>query len=287
MQPFTISLCSKRETIGITYKALNNQANKLTAMEAFEASYSKKNTRNQYRHGITKFCEWYGKSIDEILAERRDDCTARPNENEVDAKQRRGRFEKVLESYHAWLGENGYPNYNTRTNYCKGILQIFRYYEMGITLRNGTPLTAITPKLDDYPLMPEHVRAMFHQARSLRSQLLVSLANDLGWRISDVLSIKREELPDLKQEPPIEWLRLTEKEHQVAKSCLSKTSVSLLKEYLKTFDNQIDPYLFFSSSNLSQSGIADDNTINGELRFLAEEAKIRARQFIFNMAMLP
>lgn len=146
---------------------------------------------------------------------------------------------------------------------------------MGITLRNGSPLTTVTPKLDDYPLMPDHVKAMFHEARSLRSQLLVSLGNDLGWRINDVLSIKKDELPDLDQEPPIEWLRMTEKEHQVAKSCLSKTSVALLKEYVQTFDSQIHPYLFFSSSVLSQSGIADDNTINGELKFLAQEAKIK------------
>ena len=41
-----------------------------------------------YRRGIELFCEWYGKDVDTILEERKDDLTPRPNESFVDAKQR-------------------------------------------------------------------------------------------------------------------------------------------------------------------------------------------------------
>lgn len=117
--------------------------------------------------------------------------------------------------------------------------------------------------------MPEHVRAMFHVAKDLRSKLLVSLGNDVGWRIGDVLSILRSELPNLEQEPPIEWTRITTKEKQVAKTCLSQTTVTLLKEYVFTFPSK-NPFLFGSNGK----NHIDEETVNNRLRDLAREANI-------------
>jgi len=238
-------------------------------METFLNSLGNKHTQSMYKRGVELFVEFYGKSIDEILAERKDDFTPRPNEGVIDSKQRADRYEKLLEAFWRWLGENGYDNVNTRYNFCKGLRQLFRYYNMGFTLRVGSPINQTTPKLDDFPLLPEHVKKMFHMARDLRSQLLISIGNDLGWRISDVLSIKRDELPNLNSEPPIVWLRLTEKEHQVSKTCLSKTTVTLLKQYMFTFPAGNNPYLFFSNG-----GKIDDETVNRRLKDLAEDAKI-------------
>jgi hypothetical protein len=138
---------------------------------------------------------------------------------------------------------------------------------MGITLRTGSPINQVTPKIDDFPLKPEHVKKMFHVAKDLRSKLLVRIGNDLGWRISDVLSVKRDELPNLDQEPPIEWIRITQKENQVAKTCLSKTTVLLLKEYIFTFPSGHNPYLFFSNGST-----IDDDTVNRRLRDLAQDS---------------
>ena len=50
-------------------------------MESFLNSYLNKETMRLYKRGIDKFVEWYGKSIDEILAERKGDLTPIPNEN--------------------------------------------------------------------------------------------------------------------------------------------------------------------------------------------------------------
>lgn len=95
------------------------------------------------------------------------------------------------------------------------------------------------------------------------------MRNDLGWRISDILSIQRSELPNLEQEPSIVWIRVTGKEKQIAKTCLSKTTVPLLKEYLFTFPTK-NPYLFYSNGN----NAIDSETVNARLVDLARDAGI-------------
>jgi len=237
-------------------------------MAEFLDSFSKKSTMRMYKRGIDLFVEWYGKDVETILQERKDDLTLKPNETLVDTKQRASKYEKLLEKFHAWLLTQGYKINSART-LCLGIMQLFRYYNMGITLRTGSPVTQTVVTTNDFILQPEHVRAMFHVAKDLRSKLLVSMGNDLGWRISDILNIKREELPNLEQEPPIEWIRITKKEKVVGKSCLSKTTVALLKEYLFSFQTQ-NPYLFHSNTK----GHSSEETINSRLRDLARDAGI-------------
>jgi site-specific recombinase XerD len=245
-------------------------------MEKFLGSLSK-GTVKSYRRGLELFIDFYGKDVDTILAERKDDLTPRPNENLVDAKNRASRYENLLEEFHAWMGKpihtiNKKPNQaygiNTRRTSTLGLLQIFRYYNMGLVLRNGSPISQTVISTGDFVLMPEHVRAMFHVAKDLRSKLLISLGNDCGWRIGDVLSILRSELPNLEQEPPIEWVRITTKEKQVAKTCLSQTTVLLLKEYL-TLPSK-NQFLFGSNGK----NHIDEETVNNRLRDLARESGI-------------
>lgn len=73
----------------------------------------------------------------------------------------------------------------------------------------------------------------------------------------------------MEQESPIEWIRITEKEKVVAKSCLSKTTVALLKEYLSSLPTE-NPYLLHSNG---QNHISEE-TVNARLRDLAREAGI-------------
>jgi len=246
-------------------------------MEKFLDSLSK-GTMKSYRRGLELFLEFYGKDVDTILAERKDDLTPRPNENLVDAKNRASRYENLLEEFHAWLMKpihpiNKKPNQaygiNTARTSTLGLLQIFRYYNMSLTLRNGSPISQTVISTGDFVLMPEHVRAIFHVAKDLRSKLWISIFNDLGWRINDVLGIQRTELPNLDQKAPIVWTRITAKEKQVAKTALSQTTVTLLKEYLDTFKTD-NPYLFASNGK----GHIDEETINNRLRDLARESGI-------------
>jgi hypothetical protein len=131
------------------------------------------------------FTLWYGKSIDVILAERKDDLTTRPNEFIVDQKQHADRYEKLLTKILCLARKEGCDNANTRNCYCKGLRQIFRFYSMPMYLHNGSPINATTPKIDDFPLKPEHIRKIFHVAQDVRSKLWVSLGNDAEWRIHE------------------------------------------------------------------------------------------------------
>jgi len=257
-------------------KIENREKTTARPMEKFLDSLSK-GTMKSYRRGLELFLEFYGKDVDTILAERKDDLTPRPNENLVDAKNRASRYENLLEEFHAWMGKpihtiNKKPNQaygiNTRRTSTLGLLQIFRYYNMGLVLRNGSPISQTVISTGDFVLMPEHVRAMFHIAKDLRSKLLVSMGNDLGWRINDVLGIQRNELPNLEAEAPIVWTRITAKEKQVAKTCLSQTTVTLLKEYL-TLPSK-NPFLFGSNGK----NHIDEETVNNRLRDLARDSNI-------------
>jgi hypothetical protein len=87
--------------------------------------------------------------------------------------------------------ENQAYGINTARTSTLGLLQIFRYYNMSLTLRNGSPMSQTVISTGDFVLMPGHDRAMFHVAKDLRSKLFVSLGNDIGFRIGDVLSILR------------------------------------------------------------------------------------------------
>ena len=238
-------------------------------LEEWLSTIQSGNTRKSYRYGVKRFVMWYGKSVEAILNERKENLTQREKENLIDFKNRSTRFEKLIEKFHRWLIEEKKMAINTARTQCLGIMQLFRYYNMGVVLRSGSPVSQTVISTGDFVLLPEHVRAMFHVAKDLRSKLLVSLGNDLAWRISDVLSIQRDELPNLEQETPIVWLRVTKKEKQASKACLSETTVKLLREYLFAFPTK-NPYLFNANGN----GIISEETVNARLRDLARDSDI-------------
>ena len=94
--PSNVDITSK---FGI-HKTENISETKPSSMAEFLNSYANKSTRRMYRRGLELFCKWYGKDVDTILEERKDDLTPRPNESFVDAKQRASRYEKLLEKFH-------------------------------------------------------------------------------------------------------------------------------------------------------------------------------------------
>jgi len=259
----------KPDDINVNGKVVIISRDSNSAMKEFLDSFTSPNTKRVYRHGIELFCRWYSKPINVILAERQNDLTPQPNENIIERKQRASRYEKLIEKFHAWMLKNGYK-INTAKSNCNGILQLFRYYSMPINLRSGSPVTQTVISTKSFILTPEYVRSMFHSAKDLRSKLLICMGKDLGWRISDVLSIKRSELPNLDSEPPIEWTRITRKEKQISKTCLSAETVTILKEYLFSFPTQ-NPYLFNNNGN----GMIDQDIVNRRLKDLAEDAGIQ------------
>jgi site-specific recombinase XerD len=238
------------------------------SVREFLNSVSNPRTRKGYRFGLNKFVEWVGKPAEEVLAMRQEDLTQKAGENLIEYKNRAARFEKEIEKFHSYLIENGY-SINSARNITLGIRQLFRYYQMPVTMRSGSKVSQTVQTTKNFPLTIEHVRKMFEVA-NLKERTILSLAVDTGLRISDFLAIKKTDLPSLDEEPPIAFTLLTQKEKVTANCFLSQESVSLLKTYLSALRNKNNFYLFSSNG---KSHISDE-AISKMLNRLAERAQI-------------
>jgi hypothetical protein len=90
---------------------------------------------------------------------------------------------------------------NTARTSTLGLLQIFRYYNMGLTLRNASPISQTVISTGDFVLMPEHVRAMFHTAKDLRSKLLESMGTGMPDTVAPSNPISEKDLMLVDTEP--------------------------------------------------------------------------------------
>jgi site-specific recombinase XerD len=238
------------------------------SVQEFLDSVSNPSTKKGYRFGLKEFVEWFGKSSEEVLAMRQEDLTQKAGENLIEYKNRAARFEKEIEKFHSHLIEKGY-SINSARNMTLGVRQLFRYYQMPVTMRSGSKVSQTVQTTKNFPLSIEHVRKMFEVA-NLKERAVLSLAVDTGLRISDFLAIKKTDLPPLDAEPPIGFTLLTQKEKITANCFLSQESVGLLKTYLPTLQKKNNIYLFSSNG---QSHISDE-AISKMLNRLAEKAQI-------------
>jgi len=221
----------------------------------------KKNTLRMYTEGMRRFEEYYKKTGNEILEERRQDWIS----GNLFQKKR---FAREIEKFHAWLIKERKYSPNSATYYCQGIRALFAYYEMNVKLSNDIDKRKMTTK--DYVPRIDQYAKMLKVADNLRDKTIVSMGLTLAWRIGDFAKIKKDDLPDLDIETPIPFEALTEKEEVIAKSFLSDETVTLLKDYLPTL-NESNPYLFQSNGK----GYLDHTTLNRILRNLAEQAKLK------------
>jgi len=242
------------------------------SVKEFLDSVVNPNTRKGYRVGIKKFYEWFGKSPREILEARKDDLTQRPGEDLIEYRNRAARFEKEIEKFHGYLLKQGYTT-NTSRALTIGIRQLFRYYQMPIRMRAGSRVTKTVKTSRNFPLRIEHVRRMFEVA-DLRERVILSMATDLGLRISDFIGIKKGVLPSLTPDPPVGFDVMTGKEEVVAHGFLSAETIELLKVYLPTLQKRENPYVFPSNGKRPIS----DEWLNQLLRKLAKKAQIELNQ---------
>ena len=140
------------------------------SVKEFLDSISNPSTRKGYRFGLNTFVEWSGKSAEEILRIRQEDLTQKPGENLVDYKNRAARFEREIEKFHSYLIKNGY-SINSARNMTLGVRQLFRYYQMPVTMRSGSKVSQTVQTTKNFPLTIAHVRRMFEVA-NLRTNAL-------------------------------------------------------------------------------------------------------------------
>jgi len=238
------------------------------SVEEFLDTIQNPSTRKGYRQGIKKFREYYGKTAEEILNQRKDDLTQETGENLIEYKNRAVRFSKEIEKFHGYLLDKGFST-NSARNLTIGIRQLFRFYQMPVQIRAGSKVTKTVKTSKSFPLRIEHVRKMFDIA-DIRERVILSMATDLGLRIGDFIKIKKDEIPSLDQETPIQFDNMTGKEEEVAHGFLSQETVDLLKVYLPTLTKKGNPYLFPSNG---KSHISDE-WLNKLIKRLAKKAKI-------------
>ena len=150
-----------------------------------------------------------------------------------------------------------------------GIRQLFRYYQMPAIMRSGSKVSQTVQTTKNFPLTIDHVRKMFEVA-NLKERVILSLAVDTGLRISDFLTIKKNDLPPLSEEPPIAFTLLTQKEKVTANCFLSQESTDLLRTYMPTLQKKNNIHLFSSNGKSHLS----DETVSKMLNRLAEKAQI-------------
>jgi site-specific recombinase XerD len=228
-----------------------------------------KQTFKEYKTGLAKFVEWYGKDLDTILAERKQDLASE------DATQRK-RFVREIEKFHRFLlteqpNRKAYSVNSART-LTVGTLQLFRYFEMPITIEKGSTVSQTVETVSDFVPTVSEYRSMFNCA-DLRGRTILSMALDLGWRISDFLETKKSDIPDLTQETPIAFERITEKNKVISKSFLSIETVELLKTFIPTLKTE-NPYLFQSN----REHHLDPESVGDILKSLARKANITIPQ---------
>jgi site-specific recombinase XerD len=254
------------------------------SVKEFLDSVTNPNTKKEYRYGIKKFYTWFGKTPGEILKMRQDDLMPKEGESLVEQRFRAARFQREIEKFHSYIIEEG-KSINTARTATLGIRQLFRFYQMPVVMRSGSRVTKTVKTTKSFPLRIDHVRAMFEVA-DLRERVILSVATDLASRISDFIKLRKSDLPDLNQEPPISFEIMTKKEDVIAHSFLSIETVELLKSYLIHLDqreqdrkerakregrrHRENPYLFPSNSTRHIS----EERVNALLKILAEKAQI-------------
>jgi site-specific recombinase XerD len=224
-----------------------------------------KSNFKQYKMSINLFKTYYNEAhetnltSDDFIEMRKADFLS----EDVDQQRR---FHREIEKFYKWMMTETATRepyaLNSARNMTLGIIQLFKYY--GYLTNVSFPMVMTTK--DFVPTIQQY-RDMFNVA-DLRGRVILSMALDLGWRISDFLKIEKDGL-DLNQEAPIPMDAITQKCNIIAKSFLSAESVELLKTYLPTLKPE-NIYLFQSNSH----NFLDPETVGDILKGLAQKAKI-------------
>lgn len=230
-----------------------------------------KGTYKSYKRGLALFEEYYGKSCDIALKQRREDVAS-------DDYERNQRFVREIEKFHKWLLKEGY-SINTARTMSLGIMQLFRYYGVPIVLPPQSKVSKTVVSTKTYIPKIQQLRKMF-QIANLREKVILSLGLDLAWRINDFAKLKKEDIPDLGEQTPIKIEIITQKEDVISSTFISNETVELLKAYIPTLKKE-NPYLFPSNGKRHLK----DEAINKILKKLVKKAKVkipRNKRFTFH-----
>ena len=176
------------------------------------------NDRNNKKKIFMAFCEWLGKTPEEILELRRKDRTRT--------------FEKLCIKYHHFLTEEKGLDPNTSVNKLGTIRSFFQFYDLPLIFkRNEIPAMIMKPH--SFSLTVEHVRRMWQFANVWQKAMMITML-ETGLRIGDILDLKRSDIENILQMDFPEMEIQTGKENVLAHIFLSNEAKEVLKLYLST-----------------------------------------------------
>jgi hypothetical protein len=228
---------------------------KIDAKEAFleyVRTHRSENTEKQYKTGFQAFERYLGKNANEILEQRR-----KGMESKDPMKLRE--FHDILEAFHKHLIEKEGKKANTARGIINAVVQFFSYWCVpiqGVSYSPEISKNTAIPEANDFRKM--------YALGDLREKLVLSLGLDLAWRVGDIITLTKEDIPDLEQECPIQIEKITAKEKEFSSTFISCETVQLLKAYIPTLRTDND-FLFQTRTNGSH---VEDETLEGIIQDL-------------------
>ena len=204
-----------------------------------------KHTRKNYVNGIKRFEEWYGKSITTLI--KSPEAT------------------KTIEKFFVYLKQN-HPQ-NTARNVTNAAIQFLKYFDTDVRPRRALGIYKTEKTTKRHRLTLSEVQRMA-EVSSLKEQVVLETLL-LGWRIGDVIRLKKADFDVLEQEAPIPLKIRASKEGTLYESFISQEFKDLLELYMPTIKGK----WLFPGSELG--GHTKDKTLNRLLQKLAKRANIR------------
>jgi integrase len=210
-------------------------------------------TRKNYKNGLRKFEEYYGKGIETLIG-----------------SDEAGR---VVEKFYVSMKDKGSPQ-NTCRNMTNAPIQFLKYFGTPVKYRRNLGIYNTTLTTRDHLLSVDEVRQMW-QIASLEEKVMIKTWM-LGLRIGDASKIMWQQFNFKATEEPQEVLINTRKESIVAHVFVDTEFQKLLEKYIPTLD-QKNKYLLQSE----KGGNVKEKQLLRRLQSLQKRAGIQANGQVF------
>ena len=210
-------------------------------------------TRKNYKNGLKKFEEYYGKGVETLIGS--DEAG------------------KTVEKFFVWLKDRGHPQ-NTCRNMTNSPIQFLKYFGTPVKYRKNLGIYTTTLTTRDHMLTAEQVREMGKIA-SLEEKVMIKTWM-LGLRIGDACKLEWQQFNIKTSEEPQEILINTRKESIIAHIFIDAEFQKLLEKYIPTLDKS-NKYLFQSE----KGGNVKEEQLLRRLQSLQKKASIDAKGQVF------
>jgi len=228
-----------------------------------------KTTQNRNARKLKQFCDWIGKTPDQILKEY---------ETAQNKKSWQRECKKAIEAFYNNLKEKGY-----KINYCRTQpLGILKFHTRNTeTIKEGT-------KCFDPPQLPENeysftqsdLRKAFYYS-DLENQTLLSLAVALSYSSADFLELESEKLRLLVKEAKdkgLDFIQFIGKSRAKTsiqpRSHLTPEAIHCLSDYLPILEKKFNGLPKYLWSNEKGDGHITNEGLNKKLKRILKKANI-------------